>query len=51
MIDPQKLITKVYGPQGTEVRQQCVRSYQFQAFLAAFLGECLSSSASMPVIN
>ena len=50
MIDPRMLVEKVYG-QGTQVRQQCVRSHWFQAFLAAFPGESLSSSAPMPIID
>lgn len=51
MVDFLELAIKVYRLQGTEIQQQYIQSYQFQAFLVVFSGESLTSSISMPIIN
>lgn len=51
MINPEELGMRVFGPEGTKVRNQCVRSHRFRAFLAVFPVLSFSYSSSMPKIN
>lgn len=52
IIDPYKLAMDVFGPEGTQICDQCIKFHRFRSFLAVFLSESLSyTSASMPVID
>lgn len=51
MIDPTKLIMRVMGSEGTQVREQCVKSNQLRAFLVAFPAFSFSYTSFMPKIN
>ena len=51
MIDPEKLIIRLFKPKGTKIRDQYVRLYRFRVFLAAFLVFSFSYISSMPKIN
>lgn len=51
MIDPKELIIRLFGPEGTKVQNQCVRSYWLKAFLAAFPAFYIFYTSFMPKIN
>lgn len=52
MIDPYKLIINVFGPEGVQIRNQCIKFYQFRSFLAVFLSIILLYlSVYIPIID
>ena len=52
MIDLKVLAINVFSPESTQIRKQCIRSYCFCAFLAAFPSKTLSyTSTAMPLIS
>ncbi len=51
MINLDELTMRVFGPEGTKVRDQCVRSHRLRAFLAAFPAFSFSYVSSMSKIN
>lgn len=51
MIDSEELGIRLFGPESIKVRDQCVRSYQFKAFLTALPLFSFSYRSSIPKIN
>lgn len=52
MIDPYELTINVFGPKGVRIRDQCIKFYRFQSFLAAFPSiTLLYLSVCMPTID
>lgn len=51
MIDPKELIIRLFGPDSTKVQDQCMRLYQFRAFLVAFPTFSFFYISSMSKIN
>lgn len=45
------ILTSIFGPNGSAVRRQCVKSHRFHAFRASFPSQEFEYTPAMPILN